>query len=356
MEEEKKKQLPTKPDKERTQALKQEKLSALARPKDQCMARKTLMELHKKFPMDNIVTNMMKNELMNNRLFRYPEEYELYNEEEEEKIKVRTAKPPKKKDAEEEKKNRRMKVEQLKNKEKEKDDKKKEKEGKKGEVDKDGIDMDISKHVKKSAIAFVKSRKGDTDSKMPTLKKYIADTYAYILQNMKDATEKYFPNIQYGVVNEEAKKKLYPKKFKMYFLDVLRSMHVIGNAKKCVSNVKKIVPFWIPSSKPVRSDDKHLYLGETSKKSSNAKGKIKEGALPKEFAEEEAFSLQAWAKNDMDTKQKKQKILMTLSDVENCTFRPKITAAGEKVIHEDADPEYDPNVIFYPIICSIRCG
>jgi len=60
----------------------------LYEPKDKWKVGKTLLELQKKFPFDDIVKRMVKEEFKANKLFRYPEEYEVYDEDEEIKRKT----------------------------------------------------------------------------------------------------------------------------------------------------------------------------------------------------------------------------------------------------------------------------
>lgn len=68
---------------------KEEKIKELAKPKDKWQRGKILLQLKKKFPHDIVLQKMIKEEFKENRVFRYPEEYDLYDEEMEYKIKYR---------------------------------------------------------------------------------------------------------------------------------------------------------------------------------------------------------------------------------------------------------------------------
>ena len=63
-------------------------LDELAKSKDKWKRGKKLKEMARKFPHDVILQRMIKEEFKENRLFRYPEEYEIYDDEEEVKRKM----------------------------------------------------------------------------------------------------------------------------------------------------------------------------------------------------------------------------------------------------------------------------
>jgi hypothetical protein len=53
----------------------------LAKPKDKWKRGKKLIELQKKFPHDMVLQKMIKEEFKENRVFKYPEEYDVYDDE-----------------------------------------------------------------------------------------------------------------------------------------------------------------------------------------------------------------------------------------------------------------------------------
>ena len=63
-------------------------LDELSKPKDRWKKGKKLKELAKKFPHDVVLQRMIKEEFKENRVFKYPEEYEIYDDEEECKRKM----------------------------------------------------------------------------------------------------------------------------------------------------------------------------------------------------------------------------------------------------------------------------
>ena len=58
------------------------RLNELAKPKDKWKRLRILMDLKKKFRHDITLEKMIKEELKDNRVFKYPEEYDLYDDQE----------------------------------------------------------------------------------------------------------------------------------------------------------------------------------------------------------------------------------------------------------------------------------
>jgi hypothetical protein len=54
----------------------------LAKPKDKWKRGKQLMELKEKFPHDMVLEKMIKEEFKENKVFKYPEEYDLFDDDE----------------------------------------------------------------------------------------------------------------------------------------------------------------------------------------------------------------------------------------------------------------------------------
>lgn len=54
----------------------------LAKPKDKWKRGKILMELKKQFPHDIVLEKMIKEEFKQNKVFKYPEEYDLFDDDE----------------------------------------------------------------------------------------------------------------------------------------------------------------------------------------------------------------------------------------------------------------------------------
>jgi hypothetical protein len=63
-------------------------MEELAKPKDKWKKGRVLKELYKEFPHDRVLERMIKEEFGTNQLFKYPEEYDVYNNEKDEKLKI----------------------------------------------------------------------------------------------------------------------------------------------------------------------------------------------------------------------------------------------------------------------------
>lgn len=58
-------------------------INELAQPKDKYKTGRVMLELKKQFKYDNVIKKMIKNEFKDNKLFKFPEEYAIRDEEEE---------------------------------------------------------------------------------------------------------------------------------------------------------------------------------------------------------------------------------------------------------------------------------
>ena len=69
-----------------TKEEREELINKLAQPKDKYKAGRVMLELKDKFQYDNIIKKMIKNEFRDNKLFKFPEEYAVRDEEEQKDI------------------------------------------------------------------------------------------------------------------------------------------------------------------------------------------------------------------------------------------------------------------------------
>ena len=67
-------------------------INQLAKPKDHHQKKKELLKLQKQFPHDRTLQKMVELEFQENRIFRYPEEYEVFNAEEQKAIFMKSKK------------------------------------------------------------------------------------------------------------------------------------------------------------------------------------------------------------------------------------------------------------------------
>jgi len=80
------------------------RLNELAKPKDKWKRLRILMDLKKKFRHDITLEKMIKEELKDNRVFKFPEEYDLYDDQEDKLCKLMGERDDGKKNKEEKEK------------------------------------------------------------------------------------------------------------------------------------------------------------------------------------------------------------------------------------------------------------
>ena len=68
------------------------RMNELAKPNDKWKVGKKLIQLQKDFPHDRVLQRMVKEEFKANQTFRYPDEYDKFDQEEEKKMKHLKAK------------------------------------------------------------------------------------------------------------------------------------------------------------------------------------------------------------------------------------------------------------------------
>ena len=62
-------------------------MNDLAKPKDKWKVGKKLIEMQKEFPHDRVLQRMIKEEFKANQTFRYPDEYDKFDQDNEKKMK-----------------------------------------------------------------------------------------------------------------------------------------------------------------------------------------------------------------------------------------------------------------------------
>lgn len=307
----------------------------LYQPKDKWKVGKTLLELQKKFPFDEIVKRMVKEEFRSNKLFRYPEEYEVYDEDEEAKRKTTNIGNRHKKkgknwneggagfkvvmtQAEKEaaaKKQRENRIETLKNAELPELNAIRNKKVQKAN------DMKLLiQHIQTLVKEYKNLRETQSEEGKGVLPRtYIEEQYNSMLEKFPNEMARCFPKLEQPKSNVKHGKS-YPREFKTCFLDVLRG-HAAVQKGRVVKKDK--VPYWIPSSKFSRLPEKMLSLAQLTAKSANAKGRH----APRESDADDLgqFQLHPWNRKDDLMKEKLLRVMLTYSDAENCTFRPKIS-------------------------------
>jgi hypothetical protein len=270
--------------KKRTEEEIKKRMEELSQPKDKWKLGRALLSLKKEFPFDKILKKMTEEEWKSNRAFRYPEEYEFYDEEEERKrklakYKVRT--PYDKLEAHE----RLEKIQE--------DKEEREEKFKNRQENWKRNDEEHHAYVKrqnrteaaqnKSVIDFIEGKVRaflslkenwlKDNKEKTTLRNYISTSYRQLIDSYPDEAKKAFPHTLYGVDQKsQTAKKAYPKAFKQCFTGMMSNFIKTENGVMKVR--KKPNPFWIPSSQSATSTK--LTVQELAKKTVNSKAATQE--------------------------------------------------------------------------------
>ena len=213
------------------------RLNELAKPKDKWKRLRILMDLKKKFRHDITLEKMIKEELKDNRVFKYPEEYDLYDDQEDKLCKHMGEKEMKKEDL--------SKGRTLREKFKALDDKDlyylKREITKKREQERD-----MEKFLIEKALEYLEMKKRRLQGQVVTVKEFVSKVYHEIAETYTEIVKNRFPHITYGQDPESKSfKKSYPMNFKSYFFRLVRSYFA---EKKGLKRVKNPAPaFLIPS-------------------------------------------------------------------------------------------------------------
>jgi hypothetical protein len=320
--EEKNKKTKSKVSKDQFEKIKK-KFDLLARPKDKWRTGRAMINLRKQFQYDNIIRKMIKYEFENNRVFRYPEEYALYDTESMRKTLFKNSLEKKIKKENDEG------IRELIQKTKEEDESKKRGEDfQMSQILKE--DLQLEKFIKKMCIKFyyLAERRLTNESNM-SVNHFLINMYQSMLKQHSKATKRRFPKGKdYGKV-KKSRFNNYPKNLKFYFFTLYRRLGKNEEGKFVFANYDNM-PFWAPSLSnkcKVHKNNCPLYCKNnthneviTVQRSKNFN--ILYGLENNKLDEDERLHL--WKRKDESLKDLKSKIFMCLNEVEHCTFEPKI--------------------------------
>jgi hypothetical protein len=289
-----------------------------------------MLEIEEKFKYDNIIKKMIKNEFKDNRIFKFPEEYAVRDEEEQKDIlfKHDLEKGAKAKNADErirkqieetyeeydyakKKKNifRERKLEQRKQ---------------------------LFNYIKEKVKEYYKNmskRLNKDKSDVEPINAFLNNMYREMARKYRNATKLYFKRPRNEILKKTYKFKrnhiYYPKKLKYYFFRLLRRLGKDSNGKLVFAKNENL-SFWGPSLSntcKVHGNNCPIYcchnthndmLKELRNKDFNTNFNIK--GNKKKLIEKENLNL--WKRPDL--KKKKEQIFMCFDDAEHCTFEPKL--------------------------------
>ncbi|MCQ2816283.1 MAG: hypothetical protein MJ252_03355 [archaeon] len=310
-------------DKEKTE----EFFNDLSKPKDRWRTGRVMLKLNRLFQYDNIIKKMIKQEFIDNKRFKFPEEYRVRDEDEQRKIVF--------KNALEKGAMTREKIE-------EREEKIKEQLVNRKNVDR-GLDQDnrreqtkinqensnLIKYIKQMVIKYYKlMEKRLGTHKIESISRFLNAMYQQMLSNHKNATKRLFPKNNYGVLKKTMKYKkmhiYYPNSLKLFFFDLLNRLGKNENGKFKFAKSSNQT-FWGPS---LSNECKYHTGGCPLYCISNTHNRQEKGQRKENFKEIfqyktnlndlEKFNL--WKRPDLY--EDKKKIFMKLSEAEHCTFEP----------------------------------
>ena len=271
-------------------------LDELSKPKDKWKRGKKLLELKAVFSHDIVLKRMIKDEFKENRVFKYPEEYEIYDDEEEvrrkmTKTKIYNAEQRKEmhEDAEEKQKlaidkfvaRENIRAEQLKMIEDQKKLQMKEFQG--------AFKREIEAYHEEAKNRLTKKReKGQKET--------IAEIYNRLKSQFPNVMEELYPNPNYGIIKGSRAEQLsFPQQFKFDFYEKYRKLKRKGRA------VSTRPAYFVP---PGVSHGSH-----------NAKIELGENLMKKYEQVQPGIKTRVWKRDDY--LEKKKEILMTEDDAIN---------------------------------------
>ena len=276
-------------------------LDELAKPKDKWKRGKKLLELKSIFSHDLVLQRMIKDEFKENRIFKFPEEYEIYDDEEEFKRKMDKKKV--------------VKAEERKAIQEDKEEKQKlaiDKFVVKENIRSEQIKMieDNEKKTRKSfeaalkneVIAYQEEAKNRLNKKREKgQKEIIADIYNRLHAQFPQLMDQLYPNPMYGIVKgSNAAKLAFPQQFKLDFYEKYRKLKRKGRAA---------------STRPA-----YFVPPGVSHGSYNAKIKLGEEIMKKHEKPQPGVKTRVWKRDDYVEHLKD--IMMTEDDALNWLFEP----------------------------------
>ena len=314
-----------------TQEERERKINELAKPKDKYKTGRVMLGLKDQFKYDNIIKKMIKNEFKDNKLFKFPEEYAIRDEEEQKDtlFKLNLNKEIKK-DPNNDKIKEQIEEAYDKYEEKKRNDepiKQKKQMEKKALFD--FIKNKVKEYYKNMAKRLIKDENG-----IESINLFLNNVYKEMSKKYKNATRLYFKHPRCEVLKKTYKYKkihtYYPKKLKFYFFRLLRR---IGTDEKgnIVFAKNENIPFWSPSLSnkcKIHGNNCPIYccynthndmIKESREKNFNSNFNIKK--CKKKLEEKENLNL--WKRPELQ--KQKQQIFMCFDDAEHCTFEPKLS-------------------------------
>jgi len=315
-----------------TQILK--KCDHLCVPKDKWKTGRVMLGLKKKYNFDSILKKMIKQEFKENKKFKFPEEYAVYDSDEENDRKrimfQQKSETPHERNIIEKEKEQRILDKMHKFKIQDDEDKTSEQRALE-KLHKE--DLDLEKYLKKQCVAFLRIIEARLQTKdNGSINKFLTKMYSNMKANYKSATKRRFPYINY---DKKKKKRFndYPLDLKIYFFNLLRRItyEQKGDGVKIKFGRENVLAFWAPSGSnqcKVHRSYCPLYCKyNTHNKYIKTQRKVNFNNLHPVKELNQAERLHLWKRNELA--KEKTKIFLCFSEVEHCTFEPRLNIQKE---------------------------
>ena len=276
-------------------------LEELAQPKDKWKRGKKLLDVQKKFPHDLVLQRMIKDEFKENRVFKYPEEYEIYDDEEEEKrkmpkYKVYGVQERKERDQDKEERQKQLIEKFLVQESLREQTKKMQEDQRKHRL------KEFNLAMKQEVEAYIEEAKNRlTQKREKGQRERIAEVFNRLKTSYADVMDEKYPHPMYGIKKgSKVEKMSFPQKFKYDFYELYRKIKKRGRAT---------------STRPA-----YFVPGGVSHGSHNAKITLGEDVMKKYEKPQPGVKTRVWKRDDYQSVM--HEIMMTQDDAENCRFEP----------------------------------
>ena len=294
------------------------KINSLALAKDKWQTGRIMLNLKNKFSYDKIIEKMITQEFNENKEFRYPEQYAIFDSEHERKVVFKNSIEKNIKKPENINKIKEM-IQKSKFAD---DDLKKTQAFVLNQIRKENLE--IEKSIKKHCVIYCKKMKERILHNKRFLKdQFLNDLYQYLLKNYKNGCKRLFPKISYGA-RKKSRFNNYPLSLKIYFFSIYRTMNINKNGK-FVFAYKDNLSFWAPTIKnecKIHTGGCPLYCTNNTfnNQITIQKNKSTEIFFNPNKPLDDVDRLNLWKRKDFI--EEKKKIFLCLSEAEHCTFEP----------------------------------
>jgi hypothetical protein len=186
----------------------------------------------------------------------------------------------------------------------------------------------MQKFLIKEALEYLEQKKKRLQGQETTVRKFVSDVYRKLVDDFPKITNERFPHVNYGTKKDsETYKKSYPHSFKNYFFQLVKSHF---KQKKGIKRIRNPASTFILAAGKRCIYHENMACPEGCPHATfNKKVMLQHTRLRKYFKEPLTFRSRVWRRNDF--KEALEKVLMTNSEIENCTFEPEAGSMSKTI-------------------------